>query len=196
VRSVLVAGLLLLTACSAQKSVVEGAPEPEPQAVAPVATLVPEPGCSNVQGTFAPTGIRITGLDLPVLALPRDSRNVPGVPPLSAKFDVAWDEPGVWPGEPRGNVLLNTHTWPDGSALGNRFLADLHEGDRFILTRGASRLCYQVTDRIEVPVDHAPLARVYDTTGRPQAVIIVCSGTRLGPEQWTKRTLWFASPVT
>jgi len=26
-------------------------------------------------------------------------------------------------------------------------------------------------------------------------VIVVCSGERLGPGDWTHRTLWFASPV-
>ena len=37
---------------------------------------------------------------------------------------------------PRGNVLLNAHTWPDGSALGNRLLAGLQRGDRIVVHGG------------------------------------------------------------
>ena len=131
----------------------------------------------------------------PVLAMPRDAQGIPGVPPVSSKETFAWDEPGIMPGEPRGNALLNAHTWPDGSAMGNRLLADLGEGDRLVLWGdNGERLCYRVTDRIEVPEDDAPLERVYDFTGPPQVVLIVCSGTRLGPGVWTHRTVWFASP--
>ena len=32
------------------------------------------------------------------------------------------------------------------------------------------------------------------TDGPPQLAIVVCSGRRLGPGVWTKRTVWFASP--
>ena len=57
---------------------------------------------------------------------PRDAAGIPGVPPLSSagKTVFAWDrEQGIRPGDRRGNVLLNAHTWPDGSALGNRLLS-------------------------------------------------------------------------
>ena len=38
------------------------------------------------------------------------------------------------------------------------------------------------------------LPRYYDTDGPPQIAIVVCSGRRLGPGNWEKRTVWFASP--
>jgi hypothetical protein len=149
---------------------------------------------------FVPTRISVAHVTSgsPVLALPRDEANVPGVPPLTeaGKEEFAWDAPGIKPGAARGNVVLNAHTWPDGSAMGNRLLARLHAHDRFVL-RGhrGSRLCYRVTDRIEVSIKNPPLDRVYDATGRPQAVIIVCSGERTGPGEWSRRTIWFASPI-
>lgn len=193
---------LLVAACGGEAATRVVVPTPSPSApvqlpvMAPRTTIAPTPPCSTAKAPFVPTSIDIIGLDLPVQALGRDERNVPGVPSLADKFVVAWDAPGIQPGEGRGNVLLNTHTWPDGSALGNRLLAKLHEGGQFVLENDGVRLCYRVTERVEVSVENPPLKRVYDREGPPQAVMIVCSGTRLGPGDWTHRMLWFAEPVT
>lgn len=147
-----------------------------------------------VPRTFDAQGV-VVGAD--VLALPRDARGVPGVPPVSdaGKDDVGFDAPGSPPGSRRGNTILTIHTWPDGSALGNRLLAGFGEGDRLVLRAGGKRVCYRVSERLKVLLEEAPVDRVYDVTGPPQVVIIVCSGTRLGPGNWTHRTLWFARPV-
>jgi hypothetical protein len=127
----------------------------------------------------------------------RDADGVPGIPPLtsSGKTEMAFDlGSGIRPGDTSGNALLNAHTWPDGSALGNKLLARLHEGDRIDVQGPLGRICYRVTDRVEVPATD-PGLRYYAKSGRPQVAIVVCSGKRLGPGDWTKRTLWFASPV-
>ncbi|HET7735791.1 MAG TPA: sortase [Nocardioidaceae bacterium] len=193
---------LLVAGCGGPAATRADAPAPttatpvQLPATAPRVTIAPTPTCSTAKEPFVPTSIDLTGLALPVLALGRDERNVPGVPSLADKFVVAWDAPGIQPGADKGNVLLNTHTWPDGSALGNRLLAKLQEGDRFVLENDGLRLCYRVTERTEVSVENPPLKRVYDREGPPQAVMIVCSGTRLGPGNWTHRTLWFAEPVS
>ena len=166
------------------------------------ATLAAErsPVCQRPVRPFTPTSVAIPGVTrgARVLALPRDADGVPGVPPLTTagKTEFAWDRPpGIRPGERRGNVLLNAHTWPDGTALGNHLLAGLHEGDRIVVRGRGSSLCYRVIDRVSVPADAAG-GRYYDRTGRPQLAIVVCSGTRLGPGDWTERTLWFASRTT
>jgi hypothetical protein len=202
VRLAAVSLTLLLAGCGGESvspaTLPSSTPTPalEIRSTAPRATLAAKPPCTTATEPFVPTAIDITGVDYAVQALPRDERNIPGVPSLGDKFVVAWDAPGVRPGESRGNVLLNTHTWPDGSALGNRFLARLHEGDVFVLKEGGIRQCYRVAERTEVSVENPPLKRVYDREGPPHAVIIVCSGTRLGPGEWTHRMLWFAQPVT
>lgn len=159
----------------------------------------PDPACDDVSRAFAPKAITVPGVarGVAVLAPPRDANGVPGVPPLSGdgKAVFAWDrEQGIRPGDTKGNVLLNAHTWPDGSALGNRLLADLQVGDRMVVHGGRSRLCYRVTERVEVPADQRML-RYYKKDGPPQLAIVVCSGRRLGPGQWEKRTVWFASPA-
>lgn len=134
---------------------------------------------------------------VPVLALPRDSFGIPGVPPVSdsGKQAFGWDAPGLRPGVPRGNAIMTAHTYPDGSALGNVLLARLQEGDRMtVFGPGKERLCYRVFDRVQVPFDVSGY-RFYDTEGPHDLVFIVCSGTRLGPGEWTHRTIWYSRLV-
>jgi hypothetical protein len=156
------------------------------------------PSCDHVARGFDPQTIAIPGVTrgAAVVTPPRDPDGLPGTPPLTdrGKSVFAWDrEQGVRPGDPAGNVLLNAHTWPDGSALGNKLLAGLERGDRIVVVGRTARLCYQVTERVEVLAKRG-LSRYYDSSGPPQLAIVVCSGRRLGPGVWEKRTVWFASP--
>lgn len=130
-----------------------------------------------------------------VVGVARDSRGVTGVLPISNRTDVAWDLGGIRPGSRRGNVLLNTHAWPDGSALGNALLEGLGAGDRIVLhgSNGA-RSCYQVDRRVEVLASQG-YPPYYQTQGPPQVAIIVCSGTRSSDGEWSHRTIWFAGVV-
>ena len=154
--------------------------------------------CDTVDRAFAPRTISVPGVmrDVTVVTPPRDANGVPGVPPLTSegKSVFAWDrEQGIRPGDPAGNVLLNAHTWPDGGALGNQLLAGLQEGDRIVVHGARSRLCYRVSERVEVGAE-TRMFRYYEQEGPPQLAIVVCSGRRLGPGIWEKRTVWFASP--
>ena len=188
-----VAGLLVLR---------PGNDEPGPVAApaTPAPSASPAPGCSTAAGRFVPTAVSIPGVakKIPVAAMRRDAAGVPGVPPLTSagKTEMAFDlGSGIRPGDARGNALLNAHTWPDGSALGNKLLAKLDKGDQIVVHGPLGRICYRVTDRVEVPADDRGV-RYYAKKGQPHVAIVVCSGKRLGPGEWTKRTLWFASPVT
>lgn len=171
---------------------------------APHKVTKPRVDCTNPPNVaFTPNRIAVTGVtrSSPVLALPRDKQGVPGTPPVdsSGKNDFAFDAPGIHPGTPQGNVLLNAHTWPDGSAMGNRLLDGLGTGGSLALFGpGGKTLCYQVIERIEVNAEHvtdAELNKIYATDGPPQAVIIVCSGKRTAPGVWSHRTVWFARPA-
>jgi len=172
---------------------------PSSQPSEPSTTVAPDPSCDQVRHGFTPRSISVPGATraAAIATPPRDAAGIPGTPPLSSagKGMFAWDlEQGTRPGDPRGNVIVNTHTWPDGSALGNRLLAVLHPGDRLVVRGKNVRLCYQVTERIEVPADTL-MPRYYSKDGPPQLAILACSGKRLGPGIWTKRTVWFATPV-
>ena len=109
--------------------------------------------------------------------------------------EFAWDtKQSVRPGDLHGHVLLNAHVWPDGSAVGNRMLA---------------KLAHRRPDRGEghqpealLPGGQAgPGARVgrpaglLHETGPPRLAFVTCSGKRLGPGVWTKRTVWYAAPM-
>jgi hypothetical protein len=164
-----------------------------------VTTLAARPACDEPAGGFVPRAISIPGVAraAAVVTPPRDSRGIPGTPPLTTagKSVFAWDTAqGTRPGDDAGNVLLNAHTWPDGSALGNRMLAQLFPGGRVVVEGDGIRLCYEVSERVEVLATEG-LARYYTLDGPPQLAMLACSGRRLGPGSWEKRTVWFASPV-
>ena len=169
-----------------------------------VAIPIPDPtpvpdACENgATKPFTPTSIDIQDVrdELPILALARDENDVPGVPPITARDAVAWDRPprGLQPGSPRGNVLLNTHTGLEATVLGNAMLAKVDVGDVIKLRNSETHLCYRVTKRLEVFADEE-YEPFYAEDGPPQFAFIVCSGERLGPGEWTKRTIWFGSPI-
>jgi hypothetical protein len=173
---------------------------PSPMTSEQPTTVRRKKGCGTVAKPFAPRRISVPGVTrgAAVITPPRDANNVPGTPPVSnaGKVVFAWDTAqGTEPGGRHGNVLLNAHTWPDGTALGNHLLAGLHKGGRIIVHgAGSKELCYKVTEQVEV-LASVGLPRYYDTKGPPQLAILVCSGQRLGPGEWTKRTVWFASPA-
>lgn len=184
---------------------VTAAVQPSPSPTPTSATPTPTPSttapadCGTVAHPFRPRTIDVPGVarGVAVVTPPREADGVPGAPPLTTagKRVFAWDRAqGIGPGDPAGNVLLNAHTWPDGSALGNQLLAGLQTGDRIVVAGPKQRLCYRVTERVEVRASDG-LARYYDTDGPPQLAIVVCSGRRTGPGVWTHRTVWFASPT-
>jgi hypothetical protein len=177
---------------------------PAQQAVAAGSVLAPKACYRPADGTFTPTRITVPGVtrDATVLALPRDGANVPQAPPISdvGKTEFAWSRsPDPMPGTTKGNVLLNAHTWPDGSALGNKLLAGLQIGDRIVVhgrsTSGQEQtLCYRVTKR-DVIVASDGSYEYYEREGPPQLALIVCSPPRLGPGNWVHRTIWYAAPL-
>jgi len=161
--------------------------------------------CAAVDRAFRPTGLAIDGVAGPtrVLARGQDRYGVPTPPPLTARgrWQLAWDKrAGVRPGDDTGVVRLTAHTYPrdrtrqDAPALGNLLLERLRTGARLQVSGPAGTvLCYRVTRRQQVRAD-ATLSGFYDTAGSPRLAILVCSGTRRGPGEWTHRTIWYATP--
>ena len=109
---------------------------------------------------------------------------------------MAWDRQGVRPGSARGTAIFDAHTWPWSAppAMGNRMLRQLHEGDQITLWGKHQVLCYTITRRTSINVRQKDPKGFFSTTGSPQIVITVCSGKRLGPGNWSRRTYWFARP--
>lgn len=160
--------------------------------------------CRPVNRGFRPASITVPGVitEARVLALGRDRNGAPRTPPLTdrGRWQFAWDRAsGIQPGERSGVVRLNAHTYPwsgaYGSALGNRLLRRLHTGDRMVVAgpRG-QRLCYRVVKRVQVRVGGS-LHGYYSASGPSRLAILVCSGKRRGPGDWSHRTIWFAKPI-
>lgn len=143
--------------------------------------------------------VQLVGKRIKVLALGRDRYGVPRQPPLtsSGKRVFAWDKKGPKPGSKRGNVRFNAHTWPDGSALGNRLLNNLWPGQLIVVRNAWGKgVCYRVTKRLQVlPRSREARVNYYSTRGKPKLAIVVCSFPRLGPGNWKYRTIWYAVPV-
>ena len=191
-------GLPAASAAPAPMPTSSSSPTPSPSA-ASTAASTPRPVCpTRTRRPFPARQITIPGVvrRATVVTPPRDGR-VPGAPPLtsSGKWQFAWDKKWpIWPGQTFGNVLFNAHVWPDGSAVGNVMLARLHKGDRIVVHGKTKKLCYRVVERVQVYPSQA-LRRYYRVSGKPRVAIVVCSGRRLGPGIWEKRTIWFAAPM-
>jgi hypothetical protein len=158
------------------------------------------PCSSGVTGPFRPVqgGGPTIGSKYKVLAMARLSSGAMATPPVNdtGKHQYAWDKASKAPGSGHGSVPIDAHTWPDGSALGNKMLSNLHVGDIFVL-RGAygQKQCYKINFRQSYPRDQVPAAKFFTRSGPPHVSIIVCSGRRLGPGNWTRRTVWFGVPI-
>lgn len=177
---------------------------PHAQAISPLVSKpesVPARATCSTGDTFTPTWISIQGVTdhLPVLGVARTLVDVSGVLPVTttSKWQVGWDDASARPGSMQGNVLLTAHTWPSfDPALGNQLLAKLNSGAKVILHGvNGQRACYQVTQIVTKPVADYPSDAVYRTSGSPGLAITVCSGERLGPGDWSDRTIWFAKAV-
>jgi hypothetical protein len=141
-------------------------------------------------------GIPAIGRSVKVIQVKRTSSGQIGAGPVtqSGKWLMAMD-PKRHPGGHRGTVILSGHTWPDGSALGNAMLKNLWTGNGIILAgKDGKTACYRVNRRKSYPADQVPGASVFRSEGSEQVVIVACSGKRLGPGNWTRRTVWFATP--
>ncbi|WP_435768434.1 hypothetical protein [Nocardioides sp. SYSU DS0651] len=157
--------------------------------------------CRPVGHAFRPAAITIPGVvgRTRVLARGRDRWGSPLPPPLTArgKWQLAWDNASTRAGGRRGVGRLTAHTypWSAGRALGNRLLSQLHRGERLVVhgPRG-ERLCYRVVKRVRVRAGR-PTPGYYSSSGAGRLAILVCSGKRRGPGDWSHRTIWYAVPV-
>jgi hypothetical protein len=159
-------------------------------------TRIPGPCERGATKPFTPKTIDIENVrkGLPIVGLARDGSDVPGVPPVNATHTVAWDAPGPKPGSESGLVRFNAHTWPNNGALGNEMLAHFQIGDILTVHDGDTKLCYEVTERVEVGANSGYKPFFENLNVPSRFAFIVCSGKRLGPGDWSMRTIWFGTP--
>lgn len=157
--------------------------------------------CSTTRGAFVPAKASISHVGrVKVISVGTNRDGSMGTPPLTdaGKKWLAWYNRSAKPGSGRGAVATDAHTWPDGSALGNKLLKGLVKGDTIVLTdaNAQKRVCYRVVSRKQYPRAKVPMSAVVEGSRRSQSLtIVVCSGKRLGPGNWTDRTVWIATVV-
>jgi hypothetical protein len=80
-------------------------------------------------------------------------------------------------------------------ALGNLLLNRLRTGAQVEVSgRDGEQLCYEVVRRVRVRAEGS-LPGYYSSTGPSRLAILVCSGERRSPGDWSHRTVWYAEPV-
>ncbi|MGY2876697.1 hypothetical protein ACVW00_003887 [Marmoricola sp. URHA0025 HA25] len=180
-------GLLLLPALLVSGKATAATMDPTPAARTAATSVCASPA----RKPFVPLRANAVGRNIAVYPV-----DIGGEPPLTTagKAAFGWDRTGPKPGSAYGNVRFTAHTYPDGSALGNRLLKRLRVGGRIILRGSTSTLCYRVTRMKVTTPTH--LGGYYSTIGSPKLAIVVCSGKRLGPGNWVNRTIWIAKPST
>ena len=179
----------------------------------PSATVLPTPNLPSSTPTkpsrspkrtvtpFVPERISVAHIgSRAVQALPRISVGENGFSlpdPQDANPAVyAWDKEGAMPGASRGAVNLVAHTYPPGQvALGNQLFDNLQVGDVITVHGPRTSLDYRVTERLQMEVADYPQERVLDTDGSSVLTVTICSGERLGPGNWSMRTVWIARPM-
>jgi hypothetical protein len=165
------------------------------------ATRAPQAiACKRPAHRFVPTRAQLPSLGrtVRVIQVKRTSSGAVGAAPVTdaGKRVIAMD-PRTKPGSRHGSVLLNGHTWPDGSAIGNAMLQNLWKSDGIVLAdKDGHRACYVVSKRKSYPVHQVPERNAFRSSGPEQVVIVACSGKRTSPGHWTRRTLWYAKPLT
>lgn len=131
-------------------------------------------------GPGVPSHITIptVGVDTTVIALGLDGHGAPAAPPADQRRAVAWYDLGPMPGSASGNVLMNGHTYLDGSAVFNG-LSTIKVGDPVVVTVPAGRIAYDVQSVRQVGKADYPRVMadaVNDFSGPPRLVLTTCSG--------------------
>lgn len=176
-----------------------------PSSPIPVPSAQLPDNCSRTQEPIVPTRFIISrmGVDTHVLALGKDpTTGAAEAPPDEDAYGVAWFDLGPKPGSDKGNVVLSTHTYHRGTALGNDLYdptKGLQPGD-IIKVQDASgkTVCYRYREALKVWVDEynaSPSNVLYDDTGRAQLAIIICWNYDWNANMSKSRIIFYADPL-
>lgn len=184
-----------LSAPSAPATIETLSPSPS---LSPSELSSPEPTCSH-GAAASPRAVKVGHQWYPVQQLPPDKNGVAPAPADLSPSVFAWDNSSAKAGG-KGTSVMTAHTYPDGSALGNKLIRRLRVGDTIQLRgQNGSLHCYQVDERRFVPLSNhkavqSALNKIYHDPS-DKLVMYVCDGLRRGPGDWSARTVWFARPV-
>lgn len=118
--------------------------------------------------------------EMPVISVGLDESGLAAAaPPNDEGYTIAWYNKGPKVGSDMGKVVLSSHTFQFGGALGNELNEGLLEiGDVIkIADEMGNTACYRYSGNAHIMVaDYDPYSDiVYDYEGRPQIAVVVCS---------------------
>ncbi|TQM62843.1 class F sortase [Humibacillus xanthopallidus] len=167
----------------------------------------PTPSGSAAGATLAqacrPTGLVISalGVDARVTEIGLERDGSLGVPSERDRRKAGW-YPSVLAGSPRGTVLMDGHTYRDGSAIfttDSTQRAHLGMAMRLSCANGAV-VTYRLTQMHldltpETYPDFVSSRRLYAADGPAQLVMITCTGWSPLRQEWDNRAVLIATPV-
>ncbi|WP_051232965.1 class F sortase [Acidipropionibacterium thoenii] len=197
-----------------------GEPSPAPSS-APATTSTPTPspagptpssasasagelaGCAAQPRPITPATLRIDQMKVSthVLSLGLDSSGAAAAPPKNDPSGVAWFNKGPRPGSARGKVVLSTHTYHLGGALGNELYDSSNKLRKGAVIRLAdssgTTVCYRFDRSTKVTVaDYDPDSTVlYDDAGAPMLAIVICWDYNKDTSDWASRIIFYGTPV-
>ncbi len=136
---------------------------------------------------------------LSMMSLGRDESDAAGAPPVSEGYTVGWFNEGPKIGSKQGKAVLTSHTYYEGTALGNELNSGLWKaGDILKIEDSAgNNACYAYKDNLHVfTADYdSDSSILYDDKNDPMFAMVVCSdwdetGTPLG------RVIYYADLIT
>ncbi|MCI1746822.1 MAG: class F sortase [Acidipropionibacterium sp.] len=136
-----------------------------------------------------------------VLPLGLDSSGAAAAPPKDDPSAVAWFDQGPKPGSNRGKVVLSTHTYHSGGALGNTLYDaqnGLRKGDIIRLADvSGTTVCYRFDHHAKVLVkDYDPNSTIlYDNAGAPMVAVVICWDYNHDTKDWGSRIIFYGTPV-
>lgn len=162
-------------------------------------------GCQP-QKEIVPTKFIISrmNVDSQVLSLGWDpATGAAEAPPDKDAYSVGWLNEGPKPGSSKGNIVLTSHTYHVGRALGNDLYDTgngLRAGDIIKMSDASGyTVCYEFRESIKVWVadyNKNPNTNVlYDNEGRPQIALVVCWDWDWKARSSASRIIFYADPV-
>lgn len=159
-------------------------------------------GCMKQPKPIVPVKYSIDNLKVSAKVLSRglDKTGAAGAPPRDDPSSMAWFSKGPKVGSDKGNVILTSHTYHIGEALGNRLYSKdngIKPGDIIRLSdKSGNTVCYRYSHNVKVWVkDYDPNSTIlYNDNGPAQAVIVVCWDYVKGKGH-ESRILFYADPV-
>lgn len=187
----------------------EGPEAPTTEAPPKVKDTAPARTCvTTATGGFTPTTFRAYRMGFKVSTLSVGLQDgAAGSPPKNQPYKVAWFDGSPRPGSNVGNVIVTTHTYSKGQALGNDLYGakvlkknsgGTRAGDVWSLSDGKGNVvCYEITGVTKVAVtEYDPNSNIiYDYAGPEELVMVVCWDKNWATGQWDSRVVFTGKRV-